>query len=521
MDRRYKMFKKDFINLLKGSFPLIHINSREYDRVVADIIHAVESEDSDFIKRYMLYIYDTVNGLMTVDNVKTRMSGSQMDIEDALIDIAHHHNSIFIVKNLNLYWEDSFRKGKIIDALYNIYHKGLTNGIHLVNISNSNVVTELSDYFVVIDYPLPDENIIHSIVSGFVSEYDVKIDEHKKNTIVNLCKGMSKAEIDNALTISYIVSKDNSIDIDSIKKEKAKIVKKTGLLEWIEEVPSIDDIGGLDNLKEWFKMIAKVIQEPERANKYGLKMPKGCLLCGISGTGKTLSAKAIASLFNLPLFRLDVGKLFGSLVGETEKNTREVLKIIDAMSPCVVLIDEIEKALSGLQSSGYTDSGVTARVIGSFLYYLQEKKTLSYFVCTANNINALPTELLRKGRFDEIWYVGLPSSKERLNIWKIHLAKSGRDIKKYNYRKLVNLTSQFTGAEIEAVISQALYKAFYEDREPTDEDFISVISETTPFAILKSEYISQFERWAIENKVRKANVTEVSVPENLKRKISN
>lgn len=514
------MFKKDFINLIKGSFPLIHINSREYDRVIADIT-SIFDNINDITGNYTLNIYDTVNGFITCKGVHLFRNGRQMDIEEALMEITNYENSIFIVKNLNLYWEDSFRKGKIIDALYNIYHKGLTSGLHLVNISSSTVVPELSDYFVVIDYPLPDETVIHSIVSNFINEYNIRVSDSNKNTIINLCKGMSKAEIENSLTISYISCVGNTIDVERLKQEKAKIVKKTGLLEWIEEVPSIDDIGGLDNLKEWFKMIAKVIQEPEKAKKYGLKMPKGCLLCGISGTGKTLSAKAIASLFNIPLFRLDVGKLFGSLVGETEKNTREVLKIIDAMSPCVVLIDEIEKALSGLQSSGHTDSGVTARVIGSFLYYLQEKKTLSYFVCTANNINALPTELLRKGRFDEIWYVGLPSSKERFNIWKIHLAKSGRDIKQYNYKKLVNLTSQFTGAEIEAVISQALYKAFYEDREPTDNDFISVINETTPFAVLKADYITYFEQWAVENKVRKANVTEVPIPETVKRRISN
>lgn len=502
------MLKKELISLLKGSFPLIHINSREYDRVTDEVTAIVRSLDN---MNYALVEYDSINGF----------NGRPMEIEEALSDAVGHSNLIIITKNLNLYWEDSFRKGKVIDALYNFYKVGLERGLHLINISNATIVPELSDYFVVIDYPLPDEDTIYTIVSTFVSSYEVKITESTKQAIVNLCRGMSRAEIENSLVLSHITDKKNGIDIDRLRQEKAKIVKKSGLLEWIEEVPSIDDIGGLDNLKEWFRTIAKVMKDPKKAKEYGLNIPKGCLLCGIPGTGKTLSAKAIASIFGLPLFRLDVGRLFGSLVGETERNTREVLKVIDAMSPCVVIIDEIEKALSGLQSSGHTDSGITARVIGSFLYYLQEKKTHSYFVCTANDIELLPPELLRKGRFDEIWYVGLPSAKERLSIWKIHLAKSGRDIRDYDYKKLVTLTSQFTGAEIEAVVSQTLYKTFAEDREPTTEDFVATIKDTTPFATIKADYISRLEQWAIANKVRRANITEVPLSETTRRKTSN
>ena len=280
---------------------------------------------------------------------------------------------------------------------------------------------------------------------------------------------MTLAEVQGSLSIA-LVSEEDGIDLEVLKQEKAKMVRKSGLLEWVRDTETIKEVGGLDILKEWFTKIAVVYRNLNKAVRFGLKIPKGCLITGIPGTGKTLCAKAIASLFGVPLFRLDVGRLFSSLVGETEKNTRELFKLIDAVSPAVILVDEMEKAFAGLESSSSSDSGVTARLIGSFLYFMQEKKSPSFFVCTSNDVTKLPPEMLRKGRFDEIWYVGLPCLSERESIWKIHIRKTGRNPEKYDIKKFAQLTANFTGSEIEAVIQEALCNCFYSQIDLTEEE---------------------------------------------------
>ena len=499
-------FKEKFDAVVRGIFPLIHINSSEYDRVMYDIINYFFDKGLNFT----IGVYNSAKGVKLIsgeDFINTYdgeyISGT-VDIESALRKLLESKEAVFIFRNLDLYIQDYFRKPKLVDLLYNIYEVGISTRIFVINISSYPVVSELKNYFIAIDYPLPNEKEIREIVMEFIKPYEeANITKNELNMIVDLCKGMSKAEIEGALSVSLVTKK--RIDLDILREEKARIVRKSGLLEWIEEVPYIDEIGGLENLKDWFRKIAYAFKHPERASKYGLKVPKGCLLTGIPGTGKTLSAKAIASLFEVPLFRLDVAKLYGSLVGETEKNVREALSLIDAMSPCVVMVDEIEKAISGIHSSSFSDSGVTSRLVGSLLYYLQEKKSRSFFVCTSNDITLLPPEFLRKGRFDEIWYVGLPNEVEREHIWAIHLGKTGRDYTKYSIREFVEKTKGFTGAEIEAVIQETLYYCFYENREPRDEDFLHHILKTTPLSILEAEKIKRLEEWSKTSQIKRAN----------------
>ncbi|RLD16641.1 MAG: ATPase [Caldiserica bacterium] len=512
-------FLDKFDATIRGVFPLIHIYSSEYDRVLYDIVNYFFNKTSF---GFTVGIYNSAKGVKAISDgsILNSYQGEYIpgtvDIEGALRILLEKSETVFIFRNLDLYLQDYFRKPKLIDLLYTIYEVGISSRIFVINISSYPVAPELKNYFIAIDYPLPDETEIKKIIKEFLEPYEnIKVDRKTLNMAINLCKGMSKAEIEGALSISLVTKK--KIDLDILREEKARIVKKTGLLEWIEEVPPIDDIGGLDNLKDWFRKIAYAFKNPSKANKYGLKVPKGCLLTGIPGTGKTLSAKAIASLFEVPLFRLDVARLYGSLVGETERNVREALSLIDAMSPCVVIVDEVEKAISGIHSSSYSDSGVTSRLVGSLLYYLQEKKSHSFFVCTSNDISLLPPEFLRKGRFDEIWYVGLPNEIEREYIWKIHLKKTGRDWKDYNLNLFVSQSEGFTGAEIEAVIQETLYHCFYEDREPTDEDFLHYISKTTPLSTLEKDKIRRLEEWAKTSQIKRANlVVPARKPEKIK-----
>lgn len=502
---------KDLKILLEGSFPLIHICSREYDRVFNEILVTIKS--SSKLSDCRIFTFDSVEGLNSVileTNTFSlkKVSHVKGNIVAGILEFLNYvtTDAILIVKNLNLLWERIYypqESVELIDILYHLYQRGTEKGLTLINIGSGFPPSELRDYFAIIDFPLPTEEIIKQKIAEFSKSNRLKIPEEA----VSYLKGLSNAEIENTLVISYLSTpKDQTeLSLTVIKEEKMKVVKKSGLLELLEPVEEWE-VGGLDVLKEWLKRVAYTFHNRDKAKAYGILPPKGCVLCGIPGTGKTLTAKAIAKMFGVPLFRLDIGRLFGKYVGDTEENTRETFKLIEAMAPCVVVIDEIEKALAGAGTN--LDSGVTTRLVGSFLYHTQERKEYVYYVCTANNISALPPELLRKGRFDEVWYVGLPSMKERANIWQVHLKKSGRNLKAFDYKKLVASSEGFTGSEIEACISQTLYKTFYEQREPTTADFLETLKEITPFSVMKADYVRNLERWAAENNIKRANAME-------------
>jgi len=493
-------FIDKFDAIIRSACPLIWIKSYEYDRVIQDILRYMYKNFENF----SIYVHSCL-GLNNVrivgDTTIEDLVQGTADIMNALRYVLSKEKSIFIFKNFDLCLQD-YRRHSFIEYLYQIYQSGTYRHIYFINISGGPVPPEMAYYFISLDYPLPKEDEIEVIIKNFVDTIGEKAPKNL-NQIVAYCKGLSKAEIENTLSISYALYEEANLDL--IKQEKANIVKKTGLIEWIEDVPSITEIGGLDNLKAWFTKIAFAYKNWDKAKKYGLKLPKGCLLTGIPGTGKTLSAKAIASLLEVPLFRLDISRVYNSLLGETERNLRIALQTIDAVSPCVVLIDEVEKALAGFQSSGFSDSGVTARIFGNLLYYFQEKKSKSFFVCTANDISLLPPEFLRKGRFDAIWYVGLPNQIERYYIWKIHIEKTGRQFSDNDLKTLSLNSEGYTGAEIESIINETLYETFYERREPRLEDFLSTLKKTTPLSKLESEKIALLEKWAQTSQIKKAN----------------
>jgi SpoVK/Ycf46/Vps4 family AAA+-type ATPase len=273
------------------------------------------------------------------------------------------------------------------------------------------------------------------------------------------------------------------------------------------------DIGGLENLKEWTKRVSKAFHEREKAEKYKLPLPKGVLVTGVPGTGKTLFAKCVAHLFGVPLFRLDMGKLFGGIVGQSEKQTRDVIGLAEAMAPCVLFVDELEKAMAGLGSSDKSDSGVTARMIGAFLSWLQDKTSMVYVVATANDVTNLPAPLLRKGRFDELWFVDLPELDQRAQTLEIHIRNKGRDMKKFpekEIRRLAALADGFTGAEIEDVVKQAMFHCFFEDREFTPKDLEKAIHGTTPLKDIKADEIEGLRKWARDTRARPANAVLVA-----------
>jgi SpoVK/Ycf46/Vps4 family AAA+-type ATPase len=304
--------------------------------------------------------------------------------------------------------------------------------------------------------------------------------------------GLTTTEAENAFALSVVETK--GIDHKVIAREKARTLKRNGLVEVVEATTSLDDIGGLSHLKDWLTRRAGAFSDS--AKTYGLPAPKGLLIVGIPGTGKSLTAKATAGAFGLPLLRLDMGCVFGGIVGQSEANLRSVIQTAEAIAPCVLWIDEIEKGFSGSKSSGSTDGGTSSRVFGSFLSWMQEKTKAVFVVATANDVSKLPPEFLRKGRFDEMFFVDLPDAMERGKIWEIVIARHGRKPVSFDTETLARACEQFTGAEIEAAFIDAMHEAYADGSEPNTKGILAAIRDTIPLAKLMDARITELRQWA-------------------------
>jgi SpoVK/Ycf46/Vps4 family AAA+-type ATPase len=264
-----------------------------------------------------------------------------------------------------------------------------------------------------------------------------------------------------------------------IRKEKQQMIKKSGILEMINVKETLDDIGGLERLKSWLKKKAAVYNQYYEAEKWGVDIPKGVLIAGMPGCGKSLAAKAASATFGLPLLRMDMGRLMGKYVGESESNMRRAIELTEASAPCILWIDELEKAFAGIQSGG-SGSEVATRLFGNFLTWMQEKDSMAFVVATANDISKLPPELMRKGRFDEIFYVGLPNPDERKKIFEIHIKKRRRnDLASIDISSLVSKTEGYSGADVEGVVIDAVENAFVDGSSALTTEHIQRAIENT------------------------------------------
>ena len=330
-----------------------------------------------------------------------------------------------------------------------------------------------------------------------------EIEPETLNNIAIACQGLSLERIRRVL--SKVISKYGKIDSSSpnlILQEKKQIIQQTQLLEFCLNDKNISDLGGLDNFKDWLSLRAKAFSQ--EAIKYGLPYPKGLLLVGVQGTGKSIAAKIIAHEWQLPLLRLDFGRLFASLIGQSEQRVRKMIEIAEALSPCVLWVDEIDKAFAGAQSSG--DSGTTSRVLATFITWLSEKASPVFVVATANNIDWIPPEILRKGRFDEMFFLNLPTREERQAIFEVHLKKYRPDlIQSFQLPLLGQLSKDFSGAEIEQVVIEAMRLGFNEDREFNNEDILVSIQNLVPLAKTKSKEIDLLKAWSESGNVTSAS----------------
>jgi SpoVK/Ycf46/Vps4 family AAA+-type ATPase len=352
---------------------------------------------------------------------------------------------------------------------------------------------ELEREITVIEFSLPGKEELGRVLDGVLESASLKgLAESERETALDAASGLTTIEAENAFALSVAESK--AIVPTVIAREKAQAVKKNGLLEIIETKESLDCIGGLDVLKDWLLKRRNAFGKKARA--YGLPTPKGLLIIGLPGSGKSLTAKATASVFGVPLLRLDAGRIFAGLVGQSEYNLRSVINTAEAIAPAVLWIDELEKGMAGSKSSGATYGGTSARVLGTFLAWMQEKTAPVFVVATANDVSQLPPEMLRAGRWDQLFFVDLPNDKEREAIWSIQIAKHSRDPKDFDTRQLAKATEGLTGSEIEAVFVESLYQAFDDDKEPTDLAIARVLTEFAPLSKMMSEQINALRSWA-------------------------
>ncbi|MBI4576755.1 MAG: AAA family ATPase [Planctomycetes bacterium] len=361
--------------------------------------------------------------------------------------------------------------------------------------------SELEKDVAVVDYDLPTREVLRVSLDkalGGAPRGKVEMpDEPLQERAIDAALGLTAKEAENVFSKSLVQSQ--RVDLDVVIAEKEQIIRKTGILDFLHPEETFEGIGGLELLKAWLAKRQKAFSR--EARDFGLPLPKGILLLGIPGCGKSLTAKAVGSLWKMPLLRLDIGKVFGSLVGSSEEHIRVALKTAESVAPCILWLDELEKGLSGVASSGVSDAGTTARVFGTFVTWLQEKRSPVFVLATANQVSLLPPELLRKGRFDEIFYVDLPTEAERREIFRIHLAKRGRDPANYDLDALVGASEGYSGSEIEQAVISALFDAY--DEKPDGGPgylpaamVLHALEETVPLSRTMQEEISRIRDWS-------------------------
>ncbi|HVY71121.1 MAG TPA: AAA family ATPase [Verrucomicrobiae bacterium] len=484
--------------LIRARYPILYIVSSEEARVqglVTEIAHR---------RQKRVWEWSCTNGLVpggtSIQSQKTRGNPSKDPLValDQVIDQVEP--AIFLFKDLHPYLTKSnitvIRKLKEIA----LQLKNSLKTIILVS-PTLEIPVELEKEVTMLNFPLPDREELRALLDRIVQEIkqfkqvQIDLDDVGTERLLQAALGLTLNEAENVF--AKIIVKDQRLsgeDINEVFAEKQQIIRKSGLLEYYSTTETFSDIGGLDLLKDWLQKRAAAFTEDARA--FGLPAPKGILLLGVQGCGKSLCAKAVSCQWQLPLLRFDMGRMFGSLVGSSEENVRRAIAVAESVAPAILWVDEIDKAFAGSQGSGTSDGGTTARVFGTFLTWLSEKTAPVFVVASANNIAQLPPELMRKGRLDELFFVDLPAVTEREEIFRIHLAKRGRDPRHFDAAQLAALAENYSGAEIEQAIISALYDAFYASRDVTQEDLVESLRQTVPLSRTMAEQINQLRSWA-------------------------
>ena len=492
--------------MIRARYSLLYIVGAEEEPVEA-VIAQVALEVTP--ARRVLF-WDIVRGWE--DNGSGK--GSVMAALDRIGKTAVEEYTIFVLRDLHpvLKYPYTERNAPVVRELRNLTRELKRSKKTIILTSHAlELPEELKEEVTVIDFPLPNFQEIDRLISHVVAKPEqLQVTGLAREQLVKACQGLSRARIGRVLAKALAAKQQiNESDIDGVLEEKQQAIRQTGILEFCNSQESLKNVGGLENLKQWVKMRQDAFTDAARS--YGIPNPKGVLLVGIQGTGKSLSAKTIASEWRLPLLRLDTGRLFGGIVGESESRVRQMIELAEAIAPCVLWIDEIDKAFGNIISGGDGDSGTSRRVFGSLITWMQEKTSPVFIVATANNVRILPAELLRKGRFDEIFFLNLPSELERQDIFQVHLQRlRPTRLREFDLGVLAKRAENFSGAEIEQVVIDGLYRAFGtfvngQRRDLTTEDILRSIEDTVPLAAIARSQIEDLKRWAAEAGARTAS----------------
>ena len=466
--------------------PIIYINHFDF-KVIDDAIACVGRD---------VKCLEFNNALGLID-FRTKCPMYECDLEGFLemtMDDGFEKDTFLILKDVH----NELNNPRVISLLKRIAENNLYNENYNATIFILTEITvipqELENYITVFDIPLPSTSEILNIIDEFIRDLDIFVEQDVINDIALSFKGLNEFQIKQILNLAY--QDGGCIDAEDkllILKEKEQLIKKSGMLEIVNFSETIDDIGGLENLQDWLARKAVIFSNLDKALKFGVDVPKGIMIIGMPGCGKSLTAKATASLFEILLVRLDVGRLLGKYVGESEENMRKALKLSEAISPCVLWIDEIEKAFAGVGADGGGNE-VTTRLFGQFLTWMQEKENTVFIVATANDISKMPAEFLRKGRFDELFFVDLPNGEERRKILEIHLKKRKKWNKKIDSIALIKETVGFNGADLEAVVKDTIEMAFIEGKDTiTTEDLLKAVKDTKSISSTLREKIKEIK----------------------------
>jgi ATP-dependent 26S proteasome regulatory subunit len=500
-------FQTEIETLIRARYPILYIITSEEMRVQNILVEIAAKRQKKVFE--WTYSSGIVPAGASIQSQKSRSPATKDPLAALDMVIDQVEPAIFLFKDFHPFLtRNNFA---VIRRLKDI-------ALHLKNSYKTIVLispvmeipAELDKEVTVINFLPPSKEDLAALLDRIIGELreskqvQIELDEEGRERLLQAALGLTLGEAENVF--AKIIVKNQRLSADHVNEvfaEKQQIIRKSGLLEYYTADEDFSGVGGLAVLKDWLNK--RVVAFTAEAHAFGLPAPKGILLLGVQGCGKSLCAKAVSRLWQLPLLRFDMGRMFGSLVGSSEENVRRAIGVAESIAPTVLWVDEIDKAFVGSQSSGVTDGGTTARVFGTFLTWLSEKSAPVFVVATANDVSQLPPELLRKGRLDEIFYVDLPSEEERAEIFRIHLAKRNRRPEDFDFPALVAASPDFSGAEIEEAIISALYDAFYAKQELATAHVLGALSQTVPLAKTMSEKIAAQRNWA-KGRARNASV---------------
>jgi adenylate kinase family enzyme len=499
-------FAQELETLIRARYPILYVVTSEEARFEKLLLEITQRRQKRLLE------WSCTTGIApfgtSIQSQKQRNAPTRDPIAALDFVIDQVEPAVFVFKDFNPFLTRShptvIRRLKEIAQHLKNSHKTV-----LIVSPVAEIPVELEKEMTLLSFPLPTLQELSDLLDRIIAEVKqfsqvrIELDTAGRNRLLQAAVGLTLGEAENVF--AKIIVKDERLtgdDVHEVFAEKQQIIRKNGLLEYCAAEEPLSNVGGVSALKEWLKK--RSIAFTDEARQFGLPAPKGVLLLGVQGCGKSLCAKAIADLWELPLLRFDMGRMFGSLVGSSEENVRRAIAVAESVAPVILWVDEIDKAFAGTQASGVSDGGTAARVFGTFLTWLSEKSAPVFVVATANDISHLPPELMRKGRLDEMFFVDLPTQEERQEIFAIHLRKRGRAVENYHLVHLADESRHFSGAEIEQAIISALYDAFSERVELETRHILEAIHQTVPLSTTMDEQVQSFRTWAL-GRARPAN----------------